>query len=37
MQDNVATKATIITDAYRSYIGLEKEYTHIRVNMLRNL
>jgi hypothetical protein len=31
MQENVATNATIITDAYNSYLGLESEYNHIRV------
>lgn len=36
MQDNVANSTTIITDAYRSYLGLENEYTHIRVKHTEN-
>lgn len=31
MVDNVSQEATLITDAYRSYRGLENRYTHITV------
>ena len=36
MQDNVHTDAVLITDAYRSYNGLEKQYNHITVKHTEN-
>jgi len=36
MVDNVSTDAILITDAYRSYNGLEKQYDHIRVKHTEN-